>query len=82
MTSVYPYGIRPVNRDLIVADCPECAQSLARSMRAPADAPPDKVKRAYELLDSELSGNLGRRRGIRQCRDSLHWMAVPRMPRA
>ena len=31
----------------------------------PADAPPDKVKRAYELLDSELSGNLGRRRGIR-----------------
>ncbi len=31
----------------------------------PADAPPDRVKRAFELLDSELSGNLGRRRGIR-----------------
>jgi hypothetical protein len=31
----------------------------------PVDAPPDKVKLAFELLDSELSGNLAKRRGIR-----------------
>jgi hypothetical protein len=31
----------------------------------PADTPPDKVKAAFQLLDSELSGNLAKRRGLR-----------------
>jgi hypothetical protein len=31
----------------------------------PPETPPDKVRSAFELLDSQLSGNLAKRRGIR-----------------